>query len=163
MSAHLLRVGSFWGAGVRTKQALFAFLSLLLLAASPASATGRDGKYLYVLTCSGCHGVDGLALKEGRVPALAGSIGHFMKTPEARNFLPQAPGILTSGLSDRDVQALINWMVPAFSGNSLSGPFQPYTQEEIARSRKTRPDDFFTARKTIAAQLKNLGYEVAPY
>jgi len=139
-------------------------LSLLsVLAASPASATGRDGKYLYVLTCSGCHGAEGAASDEGRIPALAGSIGHFMKTPEARNFLPQAPGIMTSGLSDRDVQALMNWMVPALSGSSLSSEFKPYSESEIAQSRKTKPSDFFTARKEIAQQLKGLGYDVAPY
>jgi len=97
------------------------------------------------------------------VPALAGSIGHFMKTPEARNFLPQAPGIMTSGLNDRDVQALMNWMVPALAGPSLMGEFQPYSQDEIARSRKTKPDDFFVARKAIAQKLKDLGYDVAPY
>jgi mono/diheme cytochrome c family protein len=130
---------------------------------SDGALAGRDGKYLYVLTCSGCHGVEGLASKEGRVPALAGSIGHFMKAPEARNFLPQAPGIMTSGLNDRDVQALMNWMVPALSGPSLSGGFEPYSLEEIAQARKTKPGDFFMARRMIAKKLKDLGYDVAPY
>ena len=139
------------------RSAVCTLVSLSLLAAPPASATGRDGRYLYVLTCSGCHGIDGSASKEGRVPALSGSIGHFMKTPEARNFLPQAPGIMTSGLNDRDVQALMNWMVPALAGSSLPETFQPYSLEEIGQSRKTKPDDFFVARRAIAQQLKDFG------
>lgn len=147
MKTALLSIGVFILAGIASSSAL----------------AQRDGKYLYVLTCSGCHGTDGAASEGGRVPALAGSIGHFMKTPEARNFLPQAPGILTSGLNDRDVQTLMNWMVPALAGPSLAGEFRPYSEDEIARSRKTKPGDFFTARRAIAQKLKELGYDVAPY
>ena len=139
-------------------------ISALLAFAMVGSALAEpDGRYLYVLTCSGCHGVDGAASKEGRIPALAGSVGHFMKTPEARRFLPQAPGIMNSGLKDQQVTALMNWLVPALSGSSLSEAFEPYSVDEITRSRQTKPGDFFLARKAIARQLKDMGYDVAPY
>ena len=123
------------------------FLSAALT--SSGALAERDGKYLYVLTCSGCHRMEGSASREGRVPALAGSIGHFMKTPEARNFLPQAPGIMTSGLNDRDVQALMNWMVPALAGSSLSETFQPYSLDEMAgRAKPNRTISLPRARRS---------------
>jgi mono/diheme cytochrome c family protein len=137
-------------------------LAMSLMAPGQASAQ-PDGQYLYVLTCSGCHGATGAASREGRIPALADSIGHYMKTEEARRFLPQAPGIMMSGLSDAQVTALVNWMVPALSGPSLAGNFKPYTVEEIRASREAKPADFFAARRAVAAQLKAIGAQVAPY
>ena len=66
-------------------------------------------------------------------------------------------------LKDQQVTALMNWLVPALSGSSLSETFQPYSVDEITRSRQTKPGDFFVARKAIARQLKDMGYDVAPY
>src|SRR5687767_11748895 len=93
----------------------------LALLAGPAAA-GPDGQYLYRLHCSGCHGWEGAA-SEGRIPKLAGVIGHYMKDKAARTFAVQAPGIMNSGLSDEDMTALMNWLVPAFGGDSLNQPF----------------------------------------
>lgn len=135
----------------------------LAIAATNGAQAEPDGRYLYVLTCSGCHGIDGAASEGGRIPALAGSVGHFMKTPEARQFLPQAPGIMNSGLKDDQVTALMNWLVPALAGDSLSVKFEPYSIEEIAASRRAKPGDFFAARRQIAEQLAALGFAVAPY
>ena len=133
-----------------------------MIAAQPAAA-GSDGRYLYILHCSGCHVPDGSGSAEGRIPRLDGVVGHFQKLPEGRKFVLQVPGVMNSGLKDPDVVALLNWMVPALAGSSLPETFQPYSLDEIGRSRKTKPDDFFVARKAIAQQLKDLGYDVAPY
>jgi mono/diheme cytochrome c family protein len=143
----------------------FARLSLVSLIAlfATGAAAEPDGRYLYVLTCSGCHGTQGAASEEGRIPALAGSIGHYMKTPQARQFLPQAPGIMSSGLKDEQVTALMNWMVPALAGESLAAPFKPYSVDEIAGSRASKPADFFARRRAIAAELEALGAKVSPY
>lgn len=128
----------------------------------PASAT-ENGETLYVLHCSGCHGVRGTAKDIGRIPPLAGSVGHFMRSPQARVFLTQAPGIMNSGLSDGDITALMNWLVPALAEGSLAEPFKPYTVDEISRSRANRPPDFFVARRKLAAELKAQGLELPVY
>lgn len=137
-------------------------LLALIAGADRANAAG-DGQTLYVLHCSGCHGRQGSAASVGRIPALAGNVGSFMKTPEARTFVTQAPGIMNSGLNDKDVAALMNWLVPALAGASLAEPFKPYTAEEIAHSRASRPVDFFAARREIAAGLKKQGIELPAY
>lgn len=142
----------------------FVALGLLALGAGMDRANATEnGQTLYLLHCSGCHGRQGGAASVGRIPALAGKVGSFMKTPEARIFVTQAPGIMNSGLNDNDVAALLNWLVPAFAGASLAEPFKPYTAEEIAHSRASRPADFFAARREIAAGLKKQGIDLPAY
>ena len=147
------------------RPATFALVVLTLLAAGGAGRAdaGEDGQMLYVLHCSGCHGRQGAAATVGRIPALAGNIGYFMETADARIFLPQAPGVMNSGLGDADVATLMNWLVPTLARGSLSEPFKPYTAEEIARSRANRPADFFATRRKVAAELKGRGIELPGY
>ncbi|MGI6852939.1 c-type cytochrome [Mesorhizobium sp. 1B3] len=122
-----------------------------------------NGQTLYVLHCSGCHGLQGSAASIGRIPALSGNVGHFMRLPQSRSLVTQAPGIMNSGLDDTDVAALMNWLVPALARDSLAEPFKPFTADEIARSRASRPADFFAARRKVAADLKKLGVELPGY
>lgn len=140
----------------------YLLLALLMIAAQPAAA-GSDGRYLYILHCSGCHVPDGSGSIEGRIPKLDGLVGHFQKLPEGRLFVLQVPGVMNSGLKDPDVVALMNWMVPHFAGNSLSAPFVPYTVEEVARARSTRPLDIFAARRRVTSKLQEQGVEIADY
>lgn len=137
-------------------------LAALMFFATPAQA-GGDGQYLYILHCSGCHVRDGSGSVEGRIPRLAGVIGHFEKLPEGRKFILQVPGVMNSGLKDDDVAALMNWLVPNLAGASLAGPFTPYTPEEVASARTDRPKDIFAARRAITARLKAQGYEIQDY
>ncbi|MDQ6434411.1 cytochrome c [Mesorhizobium sp. LHD-90] len=126
-------------------------------------AVAEDGRMLYMLHCSGCHGMQGTASSLGRIPPLAGAVGYYMTSPEARIFLPQAPGIMNSGLSDADVTTLMNWLVPALAKNSLIEPFRPYTVEEIAASRASKPADFFAARRKVTDRLRLQGLELPRY
>lgn len=146
--------------------ATFASVALGLFALTFGTAqttAAENGKILYVLHCSGCHGLLGSAANIGRIPALSGNVGHFMRLPQSRSLAVQAPGIMNSGLDDRDVAALMNWLVPTFAGDSLAEPFQPFTTDEIARSRASRPADFFAARRKVATDLKEIGVELPSY
>jgi cytochrome c553 len=134
----------------------------MILAAAPAAAAGR-GEYLYVLHCSGCHVRDGSGSAEGRIPRLAGQIGHFMKLPEGRRFVVQIPGVMNSGLGNEEVQALMNWLIPQFGGASLDREFVPYSVEEIEAARGSRPGDIFAARRGIAADLRAIGAAIPDY
>jgi hypothetical protein len=57
----------------------------------------------------------------------------------------------------------LNWMVPHFAGGSLSEPFVPYTVDEVAAARGTRPLDIFAARRKVTAKLLEQGVEIADY
>lgn len=138
-------------------------LTLAVLAAAVAPATAGDGQYLYTLHCSGCHVPDGSGSIEGRIPALTGTVGHFQKLPEGRRFILQVPGVMNSGLKDDDVAALMNWMVPHFAGASQEGTFVPYTREEVAAARRSRPADIFAARRAVVAKLKLRGVTIGDY
>jgi cytochrome c553 len=127
------------------------------------ATAAENGQTLYVLHCSGCHGLRGNAASIGRIPALSGNVGYFLKSLEARALLTQAPGIMTSGLDDEDVATLMNWLVPALAKGSLTEPFEPFSAEEIAQSRASRPADFFAARRKVAADLRKLGVELPGY
>jgi hypothetical protein len=132
------------------------------VAAAPAASAGK-GEYLYVLHCSGCHVRDGSGSAEGRIPRLEGQIGHFMKLPEGRRFVVQVPGVMNSGLGNEDVEALMNWLIPHFAGASLDREFIPYSADEIAAARRTRPADIFAVRRGIAADLERKGAVVQDY
>lgn len=116
-----------------------------------------------MLHCSGCHVRDGSGSAEGRIPKLAGQIGHFMKLPEGRRFVLQIPGVMNSGLGDDEIEALVNWMVPHFAGASLDGEFVPYASDEVKAARGTRPADIFSARRAIAADLRKMGAVLQDY
>lgn len=137
-------------------------LAALMFFATPAQA-GEVGQYLYVLHCSGCHVRDGSGSADGRIPRLAGVVGHFEKLPEGRKFILQVPGVMNSGLKDDDVAALMNWLVRNLAGDSLAGPFTPYTPAEVANARTGRPKDIFAARRAITTKLKAQGYEIKDY
>ena len=130
--------------------------------ASPALA-GEKGQYLYTLHCSGCHVRDGSGSPEGRIPRLAGQIGHFMKLPDGRRFVLQVPGVMNSGLANAQIETLMNWMVPHFAGASLDGNFVPYAPDEIKAARKNRPGDIFAARRKVVAELEKQGIVIEDY
>jgi hypothetical protein len=106
---------------------------------------------------------DGSGSVEGRIPALAGTVGHFQKLPEGRLFILQVPGVMNSGLKDDDVAALMNWLVPHFAGTSQEGVFVPYTSGEVGAARHSRPADIFAARRAVAARLKMKGVTIDGY
>ncbi|WP_152980012.1 cytochrome c [Mesorhizobium sp. 1M-11] len=143
--------------------ALAVLLVSMVVAGILPAAASESGQILYRLHCSGCHGLQGNAATVGRIPALAGNVGTFMKSAESRTFLTQAPGIMNSGLNDKDVATLMNWLVPALAKDSLTEPFKPYSVEEIAHSRANRPPDFFVARRKVAENLQKQGYALPNY
>ena len=139
-------------------------LVLMAIAASGAPVEAADdGRYLYTLHCSGCHVRDGSGSEEGRIPRIAGTVGHFQKVPEGRRFILQVPGVMNSGLADSEVASLMNWLVPHFAGASQEGAFAPYTSDEVRAARQSRPDDIFAARRAVAEKLKLQGVTIDAY
>jgi hypothetical protein len=107
----------------------------------------------YAVHCQGCHLADG-SETPGRVPALAGSVGHFLRVPGGREYLVRVPGSAQSPLSDAALAALLNWMLPHFDAEGLPAKFAPYTGEEVGRLRRAPLTDVDGERRRLLDALR---------
>jgi hypothetical protein len=139
-----------------------AALSALLCLAAPALAGSDPPQTLYLLRCSGCHGVDGGGSKIGRVPGLAG-FNKLLLHPDGRLFLANVPGIKNSGLSDDDVARLLNWALDHWGDKSVADAGPALTGAEIGPLRHTRVDDLAALRAHIVADLAAQGIDIGSY
>jgi len=139
-----------------------AALAGLLSFTGHAFAGGDAPRMLYLLRCSGCHGVDGNGSEIGRVPGLSG-INKFLLHPEGRLFLANVPGIENSALSDDETAALLNWALDHWGDHSVADAGPPLTGAEIGRLKQVRVDDIARLRARIAADLVSRGIDVGSY
>ncbi len=136
-------------------------LLALLLGATACSVEAFDyGRQSYLLHCAGCHLPDGSGSKANDVPSLHGTPGHFAKLPEGRAFLTQVPGIAYSPLADDEVAEILNWMLQAYSKDTLPADFVPFTTEEVTKLRATRPAEIFKVRAAVLERLRDLGVTI---
>lgn len=126
-------------------------------AGGPAGASAPA--VLFRLHCSGCHGVDG-AGSEGAVPDLRGNLGRLVSAPEGRRFVLGVPGVAQARLGDEDLAQLANWMVQAFSAETLPRGFRPIDAEEVREARRAVPADVSAARRRVVATLRERGVDV---
>jgi mono/diheme cytochrome c family protein len=129
------------------------------LAAGGAAAAGDEARarLQYLQHCSGCHLVDGSGSPTKGIPSMRGMLGRFLEVPGGREFIVQVPGVMNSALRDADVANLMNWLVPAVSAATLPAGFQPYTAQEIARLRSSRPADIMAFRARLVREMKDPG------
>ncbi|GAB3767279.1 hypothetical protein GCM10028796_28370 [Ramlibacter monticola] len=134
-------------------------MSGALLAAGGAAAAGDEARarLQYLQHCSGCHLVDGSGSPTKGIPSMRGMLGRFLQVPGGREFIVQVPGVMNSALRDADVANLMNWLVPAVSAATLPAGFQPYTAQEIARLRSSRPADIMAFRARLVREMKDPG------
>ena len=108
----------------------------LVLAAAFGTAGATSGPALdYAVTCQGCHRADGTGTP-GTVPALAGSVGRFLRVPGGREFLAQVPGVAQAPLDDAALAAVLNWILEHFGGDDVPKEFVAYTADEVGRLRR---------------------------
>lgn len=119
------------------------------VAAPDLSRNGRPPQVNYMTECQGCHLPDGSGMA-GRVPSMKGEVQHFLAVPGGREFLVRVPGSANSKLSDADLAALLNWLLPKFGGLSQAG-FAPYTPQEVAAYRAQRLIDVSATRQALVA------------
>ncbi|MES2498839.1 MAG: cytochrome C [Pseudomonadota bacterium] len=126
-------------------------------AAAPESAAanlkrnGRSPHVNYMTECQGCHMPDGRGIG-GSVPSMKGELYRFLDVKGGRAFLVQVPGSANSKLSDADLAALINWLVPKMGGPAEGG-FKAYTPEEVAAYRAKRMVDVVGTRAALIASF----------
>jgi cytochrome c553 len=88
----------------------------------------------YLLACGGCHGLAGTSNPDA-VPELKGLVGYYLRTPEGRAYLPRLPNIAFAALSDRELAAVLNYIVFDLGGASAPADAKPYDAAEVARWR----------------------------
>jgi cytochrome c553 len=109
---------------------LSAALSVSAALAAPALASPAQD---YMLYCMGCHGTEAQGVP-GKVPALAGNLSRFMRTPDGRNYVLRVPGAANSALPDDRLAAVLNWLSEHYPTPDSAAP-APFTVDEVARTR----------------------------
>lgn len=128
-----------------------AIMGFTILVATPALA--YEPRINYMLQCLGCHGPDGRG-EPGRVPAIRSTLAPLSQFPAGRRYLLQVPGVALSMLSDRDLAALLNWMLPTLGG---VGPkqFRAFTAAEVGRYRREPLVEVGATRLRLMRQIKS--------
>lgn len=122
------------GLAITVVVALGLLLAANLRATEPIvqfNAPQRD----YLLSCGGCHGSDGFSNAK-RVPTLKGLVGYYLNLPEGRAYLPRLPNVAFSAMNDRQLAAVLNYMVFDIGGDSAPAGTKPYGAAEVGAFRK---------------------------
>ena len=112
-------------------------VALALAAAGATPAIGRAeplapaAMHDYVLSCAGCHKLDGSG--SARVPSLRDT-GSVLARAGGRDYLLRVPGAAQAPLSDARLAAVLNWVLTEFGG---AAPDPPFDAAEVAAARAT--------------------------
>ncbi len=151
---------------------------LALAAALPllAGVCSAGGPEIYAANCQVCHQPDGNGVP-GMYPALADSIGRYVRLPQGREYLVhvvsfglfgtvQVHGQFFFGtmqawtqLSDRDIADVLNFVLTKFNSKLLPKDFKPFIAAEVHkyRARAVGPMDNYQARDTLLKALDSAG------
>jgi mono/diheme cytochrome c family protein len=111
----------------------------------------------YILYCMGCHGDQAQGVP-GKVPALAGSVALFMRSPDGRNYVLRVPGAANSALADAQLAAVLNWLAERFPPGDAGAPKgAPFTAAEVSELRRTPLADVKERRREVVRALAASG------
>jgi len=119
-----------------------------VLAAGTGIAHGGSAAFDYTLHCQGCHLESG-AGTPGSVPALAGSVGRFVRVPGGRDYLVRVPGVAQAPLADGELAEVLNWVLRRFGPPDLPADFVPFTAAEVGRNRHRPLTDVESTRRVL--------------
>lgn len=129
---------------------LFGALGLTILVVTRALA--YEPRINYMLECQGCHGPDGRG-EPGHVPSIRSTVAPLSRFDAGRRYLLRVPGVALSALSDKDLAALLNWMIPALGGIKPDG-FRAFTAAEVGRYRHTPLVEVSATRARLMRRLQ---------
>jgi len=121
------------------------------LAQTPQQAA--QARLQYMQHCMGCHLPDGSGAPDKGIPSMHNMLGRFLQVPGGRAFIVQVPGVMNSALNDADIARLMNWLLPQVSAATLPAQTPPYTAEEIAGLRQSRPVDVPAVRAGLVEKM----------
>jgi len=97
----------------------------------------------FLLSCAGCHGIDGKG--SAKVPSLAG-LDRILRADGGREYLARVPGVAQAPLDDARLARLLNYVLATFSSTVVD---PPYGADEVARLRATPYSDPKTVRRNL--------------
>lgn len=120
-----------------------------------AESTARvtSARSLYVLHCSGCHGLDGRGAASQDVPDLR-QMGMLLMVPGGRSFAIRVPGVMGAGLTDAEVARVMNWILESFISLEQARHIAPYTDAEVGMARQMPLLDVLEARKKVFESVR---------
>jgi hypothetical protein len=101
-----------------------------------AQAHSYEPAINYMLHCMGCHGPSGSG-ERGHVPSVRASLAVLAGTAAGRRYLVEVPGSSESTLSNKQLAAVLNWMIDNFTSDWRKSSLAPFTTSEVARYRAT--------------------------
>jgi mono/diheme cytochrome c family protein len=128
-------------------------------AGAPPVAQTTSTRATYIVHCAGCHGVDGAGSRLGQVPDMR-RLGQFLRLEGGRAFLIKVPGVMGSGLSDREVAEVSNWVLATIAAGSVPADHRPYDADEVARARASPLIDVAEARRQLVEQGRARGIAI---
>jgi mono/diheme cytochrome c family protein len=126
---------------------------------APAVAATTSVRSLYGVHCAGCHGLDGAGSKLGNVPDVR-RLGAFLRLPGGRAFVVSVPGVMGSGLDDRQVAEVTNWVLATLARDSLPEGHRPYEASEVALARSGPLLDVAAVRRRLVDQARERGIAI---
>ncbi len=89
----------------------------------------------FILGCAGCHGLTGVS-NSTLVPSLKGLVGYYLNVPDGRAYLSRLPNVAFSTFNDRELAAVLNYMVFNIGAGSAPAGARPYSAAEVGKWRK---------------------------
>ncbi len=125
------------------RRLVLALVTVIASGSSVAVAADPTAEHDYVLSCAGCHKLDGTG--SATVPTLHGVDG-LLDRPGGRDYLLRVPGVAQAPLSDQRLAALLNWVLPRF-GDGVRAP--RFTAAEVGAARTAPLVDPRQARASL--------------
>lgn len=126
------------------------------ISSAAAQRVSYSPRTQYILHCSGCHGIDGSGLAGHTVPTLR-QAGAFLSLDGGREFLISVPGVLGSGLSDREIAELSNWLLATLAADPVPKDHRPFDAADVQRARSTPLADPLERRRKLVDQARARG------
>ena len=142
------------------KAGLLALAVLMLALPAAAAQEAARARTNYIHHCTGCHLLDGSGVPGKGIPSMRNTLDRFLQVKGGREYIVQVPGVMNSSLNDHDIANLMNWLLPYVTPGGLAQGIRPYSAEEIAGLRKTRPIDFDGTRRHLVSELRNAGIQI---
>jgi cytochrome c553 len=134
-----------------------ALAGALSCAAALAGDAASHAQLNYLQHCQGCHGADGSGAPTKGIPTMRDNLGRFLQVAGGREFIVQVPGVMNTSLGDADIAELMNWLLPRVAAATVPPGTPPYSAEEIARLRRTRPADVPATRRALVQAMHARG------
>ena len=123
---------------------------------APAGAATTQSRTTFVLHCGGCHRADGSGVPAAYVPDLR-RVGAFLQVEGGRDFVVKVPGVMGSGLDDRQVAELMNWLLATLARDGVPPDHRPFDAAEVARARARPLLDVAAERQRLVQRAQARG------